>query len=606
MSLRTAVVNGARQSGFMYASGFVGDGSLLSNVSTTDIVETDTPNQLAYYSENKKLKGSQKVFLNDDGDLVVNGEFYVNGNITTSNNTVYSNSLLTVQKGLVISETLLESHENVLTIGYSANQPDDIEPVFDKTRGPITVEVLGSLKAEGSNITNTCDVAPGTYCDSSMITGFTVNEKGRLSGVSQVPLQIDFEKVSKFGNTTSSTIEFMNPRVSLTTSGYVGISNSNPTALLSVGDGTQLTGQDIILSQGGKFYGDGLKLTNTTDVPTGLYGDSTNVPVLKVGQFGRLSEITTVPIKVDFNTVTTFGNQTINDIKVGSLETLGNVVIGKGLTIGDQGFTSHGNIVSNGFIFGDGRNLSNIVSVGKGTYGSKSRIPNIVIDDNGRIVDIKEEFLNISLHEVTSYSNVALTTLNLVNRGNALNVEGDIVVNKAKDIVWMDYAKSPICSLGQQSQEYSKNILFSSKSNENTLTFDNWKYLSIGSNVSVGGQLSSEGLFSKPGTGYILNTQQPMCLHTVFTLSKNELFNWFSFSCHEDHDPEVILPDPTVCQVGSWIGFTNLSTSHEIIIRDHYVIRAAKYPCGKSKRFLCISTLTHSQPNTLGNKWICA
>jgi hypothetical protein len=606
MSLRTAIVNGARQSGFMYANGFVGEGSLLTNVSTSDIIETDTPNQMAYYSENKKLKGSQKVFLNDEGDLVVNGDFYVNGNTVTSNNIVYEQALLTVQKGLVLSDTLLSARENVFTIGYSSNQPDDIEPIFDKTRGPITVEVLGSLKAEGSSITNTCDVVPGTYCDPTMAMGLTVNEKGRLSGVTQVPLQIDFEKVSKFGNTTSSTIEFINPGVSLTTVGSLGISNSNPTALLSIGTGTILTGQDIILSQGGKFYGDGLKLTNTLDVPMGTYGDGLSVPVLKVGQSGRLSEITTAPIKVDLDMVTTFGNQTTNDIKVGSLETLGNIFVGQGLTIGNQGFTSYGNIVSNGFIFGDGRNLSNIVSVGKGTYGGKSRIPNIVIDDNGRIVDIKEEFLNISLHEVTSYSNVALTTLNLVNRGNALNVEGDIVVNKAKDIVWMDYAKSPICSLGQQSQEYSKNISFSSKSNENILTFDNWKLVSIGSNVSIGGQIITEGLFSKPGTGYILNTQQPICINDSFTLSKNELFNWFCLSCQHEHAPEVILPDPTVCQVGSWIGFTNLSMSHDIIIRDHHVIRAAKYPGGKSKRFLCISTLTPSQPNTLGNKWICA
>jgi hypothetical protein len=436
-----------------------------------------------------------------------------------------------------------------------------------------------------------------------MVTGLTISEDGRLSGVSQVPIQIDFEKVSKFGNTTSDTIQFMNQGVSLLTSGSIGISNSNPTSLLCVGENTILNGTDIILS-GGKFYGDGSRLTKTSDVLAGTYGDSQNVPVLSVGPDGRLREITGTPVKVSLDSVTTFGNQTTNDIKVGSLETLGNVFVGQGLTIGNQGFTSYGNIVSNGFIFGDGRNLSNIVSVAKGTYGSKSRIPNIVIDDNGRIVDIKEEFLNISLHEVTSYSNVALTTLNLANRGNALNVEGNIVVNSAKDIVWMDNTKSPICSLGQKSQEYSKNVSFSSKSSENTLTFENWKTISVDSGVVIKGQVMSKGIFMNSGSGYILNTQQP--IHDVypFYMYSQNLFNWYP--CDVPSTKEVYLPDPTVCQVGSWIGITNLSMTHEIIVRPNYVIKPSKYECGKSKRFLCISTLAPSQPNTFGNKWICA
>jgi len=64
-SVGVALVNGVRVPGYLFAPGFVGDGSLLTNVHTSNVTHANT-GQLAYYVNSTTIGGNPGLSFEND------------------------------------------------------------------------------------------------------------------------------------------------------------------------------------------------------------------------------------------------------------------------------------------------------------------------------------------------------------------------------------------------------------------------------------------------------------------------------------------------------------------------------------------------------------
>jgi hypothetical protein len=209
---------------------------------------------LACYLDSTTIGGNPGLTYEND-TVTINGNLYVSGTTFSSNNVVYENTILSIgtsesekfTRGVLITDpdaNVMISYTNVLTIGYTHGAPNDVNlfPI-DKD---IHLEVLGNVSAknffgDAINLKNTTDILPGTYGDCSNVPMITVDSSGRPSSIDLVSVRCtSLEEVTHVGNSTSRSIRFENAETSLVTSGNIGVANSNPTALLCVGEGVQI------------------------------------------------------------------------------------------------------------------------------------------------------------------------------------------------------------------------------------------------------------------------------------------------------------------------------------------------------------------------------
>jgi hypothetical protein len=636
-SVGVALVNGVYKSGYVFAPGFVGDGSQLTDVHTSNVTQA-VAGQLAYYVDSTTIGG-------DPGLSFVNGNLYVSGTTITSNNVSYESSVLSVgstdddefTKGILLVNShanVMISYTNVLTIGYTLSSTNDIK-LFPKEDEDIHLNVLGNVSAknffgDASRLKNTIDTPDGTYGDGLSVPQITVTE-GRPS-VSLVGIQSSLESVTEFGTSTSKSIQFENEKVSLTTSGKVGIANSNPTTLLCVGDGVQISDAGACFSGGveaATFSGNGASLTRTTDAYSGTYGDGLHIPQISVDKRGRISDISTTLVKTSLEKVTGYGSSTGAMINLTNKDvamvTTGRVGIANSnpsglLSVGDMTHFDDKNIYVGGNVYasqfvGNASQLTNIVDLKPGSYGNYSSIPQIIVDKNGRISDIIPINIMFSLDAVTRFNPSVYTTIQLMNKQNGLVSEGDIVLRSAKDLVFSDSFNNRISSIGQHSTEDSKTLNFSGLTEETTLTLDNWNIVNINSGLRVdhNGLTTMKGCFMESGTGYMMNAQQLSYSDDTVSLNKEDLFKWYTFS-PKSGDKNVYLPGPKDCQSGSWIGITNISNASDIKVCDssgetvYTVIYKSQFAGGNSCRLMCVSTLASANGTMIvpGSIWVVA
>lgn len=636
-SVGVALVNGIRKSGYIFAPGFVGDGSQLTDVHTSNITHATT-GQVAYYVDSTTIGGNP-------GLSFVNGNLHVSGTTITSNNVSYESSILSVgstdfdefTKGILLVNSyanVMISYTNVLTIGYTLSSTNDIE-LFPKEDEDIHLNILGNVSAknffgDASSLKNTIDTIDGIYGNGVSVPQITITE-GRPS-VSLVKIQSSLENVTDFGTSTSKSIQFENKELSFTTSGKVGISNSNPSSLLCVGEGVQISDTGASFSGGVKaanFTGNGAQLTNTTDAYSGTYGDELHIPQISVDKRGRISDISTTLVKTSLERVTGYGSSTgamisltnknvalvtTGRVGIGNCEPIGLLSVGDSTYFDDKHVYLGGNVYASHFV-GNAAQLTNTVDLKPGSYGSYSTIPQIIVDKNGRISDIIPIGITFSLDAVTRFNPNSYTTIRLMNKQDGLVSEGDIVLGCGKDLVFSDSFNNRISSIGQHSTFDSKTINFSGLARETTLSIDNWTSVKINSALQVGddGLTNMKGCFMETGTGYMMNAQQLSYSDETVSLDRKDLFKWFTFS-PTSGDKSVYLPEPAECQSGSWIGITNISGSSDIKVFDssgmtvYTIIYKSEFAGGNSRRLMCVSTLA-SASGTMGvpgGVWVVA
>ena len=239
------------------------------------------------------------------------------------------------------------------------------------------------LYGDGSGVTNVTDAGAGTYGDSNTVSQVTVSADGRISSISDV--NISFQDVTRTGGTTDADLQ----SASLSTTGAVGVSNTNPlTYDLSVGsallvDADAATDGNVLVVAGNVsatyYYGDGSKLEGVASVDT-------------------LSDV------VDR------GNTTSNTVQFTN----------SGISILASGNVDAVNLLATGLISGDGGLVSNIVHAtgsGAGTYGSASKVPTIAVNASGQITNISETDVQSNVTAGTDNQLAFYTT-------DGLNVEG--------------------------------------------------------------------------------------------------------------------------------------------------------------------------------------
>jgi hypothetical protein len=626
-----ALVNGVWKSGYLFAPGFVGDGSQLTDVHTSNITSART-GELAYYVDSTTIGGNPS-------EVTINGNLYVSGTLYSSNTVIYENHILSVgsfeseahTKGVLISNVMMGLTENVLTFGYTSGKATDIQLFPDLDRN-IEVDILGSLKSktffgDASNLSNIIDAPQGTYGDGFTVPQVVVGPTGR-STLNLMTIQSSLESVTDFGTGTSKSIQFENRDVSLSTFGKVGIANANPSSLLCVGSGVQISDKDVCVEgtvTSSYVTCDGSNITKTSDAAPGSYGDGLTVPVVTVNKKGRLCSLETLKITSNLETVTSYGSSSNKTIQLTneeiSLVTQGSVgisttprsllSIGTSTDFDGDNLTMSGNVMAQNFT-GNAAQLTNTSDVKPGIYGGGAIIPQIWIDKQGRLSDIQLTNIFMTLDQVTAFNSSTSATLFLRNKGTGLVSEGDIHVTCGRDIVLLDEFHNSVCTFGQKSESDSRITHLAGTQEESVLNISNWQKVSVNEGLSIDskGFTTMKGCFMESGTGYIINAQQLSKSNEEVLLTPIDLFKWFSFL--PATEKIVRLPDPTSCKAGSWIGLTNLSQSSCIQIFDVFGttlyarLESSEFAAGVSKRFMCVSTLASANGSFMGGMWVLA
>jgi hypothetical protein len=626
-----ALVNGTWKSGYLFAPGFVGDGSQLTDVHTSNVTSART-GELAYYMDPTTIGGNPS-------EVTINGNLYVSGTLYSSNTVIYENHILSVgsfdsdahTKGVLISNVMMGLTENVLTFGYTSGKATDIQLFPDLNRN-IEVDILGSLKSktffgDARNLSNVIDAPQGTYGDGFTVPQIVVGPTGR-STINLATIQSNLESVTDFGTATSKSIQFENRDVSLTTKGKVGIANANPTSLLCVGSGVQISDKDVRVEGtviASYVTCDGSNIIKTSDATPGSYGDGLTVPVVTVNEKGRLCSLETLKITSNLETVTSYGSSSDKTIQLTnegiSLVTKGSVgiktkprsllSIGTSTDFDGDNLTMRGNVVAQNFT-GNGYQLTNTSDVKPGIYGGGSIVPQIWIDKKGRLSDVQLTNIFMTLDQVMAFNGSTTSTLFLRNKGVGLVSEGDIQVMYGRDIVLFDEFQNSVCTFGQKSENDSRAIHLDGSQEDSNMTISNWKKVSIndGINIDSKGFTTMKGCFMESGTGCIINAQQLSRSNEEVLLTSIDLFKWFSFL--PSTEKIVRLPDPSSCVAGSWVGVTNISKSACIQIFDVFGttlyarLESSEFAAGVSKRFMCISTLASANGSIMGGMWVLA
>jgi hypothetical protein len=252
---------------------------------------------------------------------------------------------------------------------------------------------------------------------------------------------------------------------------------------------------------------------------------------------------------------------------------------------------------------GNAYQLTNTSDVKPGVYGSGSLIPQIWVNEQGRISDIQVAQIFMTLDQVTQFNSSTRSTIQLKNSGTGLVSEGDIKLAYGKDVIFLNDVLNPVCSFGQNSQIDSKTVNLSGANSETILNLSEWKSVQIHSSLQLSKLAIMRGCVMESGTGYILNAQQLLKTNETLVLDLSDLFKWFSFEASSDKD--IYLPVPSVCQAGSWIGVSNVSKTSSINIFDASGNIIVVIKKEKAKRFLCVSNLAPANGfNVSGCRWI--
>ena len=365
-------------------------------------------------------------------------ETVVNVGNSTSNTVLFQNSdvafITTANVGIANS-----APEHTLSIGSNI--------YFDDT-GSNTLVTTGNLSApyitsNGKFLTDTTDAAEGVYGGliddhSANIAVVTIGSDGRLESVSNATFTVvetsNLAEVVDRGNATANTVLFENSTTAFVTTSNVGIANSAPGHLLSVGANLYVENSGNLVTtnnvNANYYFGNASKLVSLTAASEGTYGGNSNathmnVATITVDSNGYITGITNTSVLTETSNleqVVNRGNTTSNVVifeagllSEGNLVVSSNLEVGSNLRVVDTGLnvlSVSGNVDASRYT-GNAALMLSLTAASEGTYGGNSNathmnVASITVDSNGYITSIS----NTSV--LTETSNLA----QVVNRGN--------------------------------------------------------------------------------------------------------------------------------------------------------------------------------------------
>lgn len=248
----------------------------------------------------------------------------------------------------MVENGVLTSIDYVLSATAAETIQDAIASSFVGGTG-LSVVYNDAANTIAINLTNS-GVTAGTYGSGETVPVLTVDQYGRVTGVSSSSIDLGLEVAADNGSVQTVLL----PSETLTISGDTGITTT-----------TTSNGVSIDLDD--------------TAVTPGTYGTSTTIPSLTIDQQGRITAATTNAIVLGLDVSADTGtNQTIN---------FGSEALA--LT-GDTGITT--STTTNGVKI----DLDDTAVI-PGTYGAAAAIPVLTVDQQGRITAASTETIGTSL-----------------------------------------------------------------------------------------------------------------------------------------------------------------------------------------------------------------
>lgn len=338
--------------------------------------------QVAYFDDTDHVGGTDGFTFNaTTNTLSVSGNVNVGGDLIVEGNVIAT-------KNMMIEDPIIQ-------IGNNATQTTTTGIVFDR---PLSGNVMiGYLSTEGSQYLDhlvlahtdnsaydetlvpdltkelPIKVIGNVYATGNLITEQNLNVSGNIVGGAEL----------RISATGSSNIRLL----SNVLSGNIAISNTNPSAPLSVGTGFRVTSTGDVHAQ--KYYGNAVNMVSTTNAQQGIYGGASNIhgsniARVEVDSSGRIASVTNVFVPTPFGnhtleTITGLGNTTtytveFNNVTTG-FTTLSNVGISNASpnhNLSVDGSIYNNNLSANGIVFA---NASNVLSTDSAiTFDSTTKI----------------------------------------------------------------------------------------------------------------------------------------------------------------------------------------------------------------------------------------
>jgi hypothetical protein len=419
-----SVTNNVLVGGNVTASSFIGDGGLLSNIASN-------LHQIA-------LNGNvttETIYLNNAvTGLEVDANVVVGGNVTANtflgDGGLLSNIAATLQEvsdnGNVTSNTILLTNTDVGLVATGNVEAARFIGDGSYLTGISTVSNLEGIVNNGNVSSNTIQLTNadvGLKATGNIEANYFVGDGSRLTGITGGGGgSSNLEDIVLNGNVTSQTIHIQNT-VSLTTTGNVGIANTNPMCDLAVG--SNLCVNDIssnVLTVDGNILAHKITL-DSIQLAAGYslqyvtnYGNTTSNTIEFTNSATGL--VTTANVGIansnPIHTLDVGSNLWVEDTGSNVLYVNGNVhVAGSQLTVGEK--LGIGNTTP-------GHDLS----VGSNLYVEDTGSNVLVIDGNASINDTL--FLSaVELDVVTSNTSALTTQFTNTNVGAVFT--GGIVIN---------------------------------------------------------------------------------------------------------------------------------------------------------------------------------
>jgi hypothetical protein len=419
-----SVTNNVLVGGNVTASSFIGDGGLLSNIASN-------LHQIA-------LNGNvttETIYLNNAvTGLEVDANVVVGGNVTANtflgDGGLLSNIAATLQEvsdnGNVTSNTILLTNTDVGLVATGNVEAARFIGDGSYLTGISTVSNLEGIVNNGNVSSNTIQLTNadvGLKATGNIEANYFVGDGSRLTGITGGGGgSSNLEGIVLNGNVTSQTIHIQNT-VSLTTTGNVGIANTNPMCDLAVG--SNLCVNDIssnVLTVDGNILAHKITL-DSIQLAAGYslqyvtnYGNTTSNTIEFTNSATGL--VTTANVGIansnPIHTLDVGSNLWVEDTGSNVLYVNGNVhVAGSQLTVGEK--LGIGNTTP-------GHDLS----VGSNLYVEDTGSNVLVIDGNASINDTL--FLSaVELDVVTSNTSALTTQFTNTNVGAVFT--GGIVIN---------------------------------------------------------------------------------------------------------------------------------------------------------------------------------
>jgi len=419
-----SVTNNVLVGGNVTASSFIGDGGLLSNIASN-------LHQIA-------LNGNvttETIYLNNAvTGLEVDANVVVGGNVTANtflgDGGLLSNIAATLQEvsdnGNVTSNTILLTNTDVGLVATGNVEAARFIGDGSYLTGILTVSNLEGIVNNGNVSSNTIQLTNadvGLKATGNIEANYFVGDGSRLTGITGGGGgSSNLEDIVLNGNVTSQTIHIQNT-VSLTTTGNVGIANTNPMCDLAVG--SNLCVNDIssnVLTVDGNILAHKITL-DSIQLAAGYslqyvtnYGNTTSNTIEFTNSATGL--VTTANVGIansnPIHTLDVGSNLWVEDTGSNVLYVNGNVhVAGSQLTVGEK--LGIGNTTP-------GHDLS----VGSNLYVEDTGSNVLVIDGNASINDTL--FLSaVELDVVTSNTSALTTQFTNTNVGAVFT--GGIVIN---------------------------------------------------------------------------------------------------------------------------------------------------------------------------------